>query len=87
MDLTVFTEWNTAKSSLKKKHKNHNMINYAQINSLFGPPLNSIAKSNGTSSIKIEHVVIGCAVLYLVYKFYKQYKDDEARKTITVITV
>ena len=63
------------------------MINYAQINSLFGPPFNSIAKTNGTNSIKIEHVIIGCAAIYLAYRFYKLYKEDEARRTITVISI
>ena len=60
------------------------MINYAQINTLFGSPLNSIAKSNGISSIKIEHVLIVGIGLYLAYRFYKSYKEDEARKAITV---
>jgi hypothetical protein len=52
------------------------MLNYNNINDLFGAPLNTVGRPNVPFKLKTWHVVGGLVVAYVLYKGVKAIKED-----------
>jgi hypothetical protein len=52
------------------------MLNYNNINDLFGAPLNTVGRPNVPFKLKTWHVVGGLVIAYVLYKGVKAINED-----------
>lgn len=52
------------------------MLNYNNINDLFGAPLNTVGRPRVPFKLKTWHVVAGLVITYVLYKGAKSIKED-----------